>query len=315
MKKFFSIIAIALLAIGFIGCEQTTTTTVDTQFTAPETLAMADVDDYLFRADFQFVDVRNFDDQMADGWIRGFEIIPFFDYLEYMNILVRTDGWTYDGNQIKNESALRALFDEDKYIVLMCAGGTRAGFVKDALEDLGYDNVYNVGGLSAYSGDNRVFGDGEYEITMPHPATVGPLPEAINMADALIDYYASRSDVQFIDLRNNTDAFSNGWHKYSTVIPFFDFLEAQEILVRGDGWNFSASDIKNEQALRNIFDENANIILFCAGGTRAGYVKAALEHLGYENVWNAGAFGDYTGDMVINPFCEETGDNGGTGGC
>ena len=60
MKKFFSIIAIALLAIGFIGCEQTTTTTVDTQFTAPETLAMADVDDYLFRADFQFVDVRNF---------------------------------------------------------------------------------------------------------------------------------------------------------------------------------------------------------------------------------------------------------------
>jgi len=40
-------------------------------------------------------------------------------------------------------------------------------------------------------------------------------------------------------------------------------------------------------------------VLFCAGGTRAGFVREALLHLGYENVWNAGAVGDYTGPNKV----------------
>jgi len=238
MKKFLAMFAIAFLAIGLFGCDKATT--VDTTpTTAPESITMANVDDYLFDEAFQFVDLRNFDDQMADGWIRGFEVIPYFDYLEYMNILVRVDGWSFNQNAIKSASALRALFDEDKYIVLMCAAGTRAGFVKDALEHLGYEHVYNAGGLGQYSGKNKVFGDGEYNIVMQHPAMINPLPAQINMSDDFIDYYAARADVQFVDLRNFTDIL-NGWHKDSTVIPFFTFLESENILVRTDGdWIFA----------------------------------------------------------------------------
>jgi len=137
MKRVLSIFALLVLVFTLMACGETTPEDDLNIVEIPETLEMADVDDYLFNSEWQFVDVRDFDDQMADGWIRGFEFIPFFQYLEYTNVLVRTDGWSYDGTQIQDENALRSLFDENKVIVLMCAGGTRAGFVKDALVDLG----------------------------------------------------------------------------------------------------------------------------------------------------------------------------------
>lgn len=310
MKRFLTILTLAFFAIGLVGCNnvETTTETPTTEFTAPATMVMGDVDDYLFNENFQFVDVRNFDDQMSGGWVRGFEIIPFFDYLEYENILVRQDGWTFSAAAIKDANALKALFDKDKAIVLMCAGGTRAGFVKDALDSLGYENVYNVGGLSAYNGENRVLGDDKYEIYMPTQAEVGPLPETIDMSDELIDVYAARKDVQFVDLRNMEDILTmvdgettlSNWHKGATVIPFFNFLETSNILVRNEvegvkNWTFTADTIKDEAALRALFCEDKNIILFCKSGGRAGFVKSALEELGYTNVWNAGGFSDYAG--------------------
>jgi rhodanese-related sulfurtransferase len=315
MKKLFSFFTLLALALVLTGCGETAET--NEPITAPEAMEMADVDEYLFNAEFQFVDLRDFDDQMADGWIRGFEMIPFFQYLEYTNILVRSNGWTFEESQILDEGALRALFDEDKYIVLMCAGGTRAGYVKDALDHLGYEHVYNVGGLSAYDGDNRVFGDGSFSFDLPHRAMVDALPETINMADEFIDHYAKRDDVMLVDLRNLTDGLTLGTHTEANIIPFFDYLEANNILVRVDGWTFTPDTIVDEETLRNIFDEEAMILLFCAGGTRAEFVKQALEHLGYENVWNVGAWGDYSGNMVLDPegACDEdtTGDEGG--GC
>lgn len=298
-KRFIWAFSVLLLSFTLVACgsEPSEPETVE----LPETVSMDTVDEYLLNEDWQFVDLRNFDDQMADGWVRGFEIIPFFDYLEYTDILVRTNEWTYDGNQILNESALRALFDEDKTIVLMCAGGTRAGFVKEALEDLGYENVYNAGALSAYDGDHRVFGDGVYAFDMPAPETIGDLPETLALTDDNFDLYVGREDVQFVDLRNFTDKMSVGWHSESTVIPFFDFLEANEILVRNDDWNFNADTILDEEMLRSLFDEDKHIVLICAGGVRAEFVKLALEELDYSNVYNAGGLGDYSGDQLIVP--------------
>ncbi len=295
MKKLLMSVMVLAFAFALLGCEKATTTTT-TAFTAPEAITMAEVDNYLNNPDFQFVDLRNFDDQMADGWIRGFEMIPFFDYLEYTEILVRTDGnWSFAAEDVLDENAIKALFDEDKYIVLMCASGTRAGFVKDALDSLGYEHVYNAGGLSGYDGDNMVLGDGSYDFTMPAKEMVDPLPDEILMSNSTIDLYAKRTDVQFVDLRNFSDVV-NGWHHDSMVIPFFEILESQNILVRTDGdWTFAAEDIKDEAKLRALFCQDKNIILFCKSGTRAGYVKAALESLGYENVWNAGGYDNYAG--------------------
>jgi len=140
----------------------------------PAEVTMDNVDDYLGRPDVQYVDVRNFDDKMNAGYIAGFEMIPFFDYLEYEGILVRTDGWNFEAASLQNESALTALFDADKAIFVMCGSGTRAAFVKAALEAAGYDNVYNVGGISNYDGDNLVLGDGSYSFTMPKKGDYTP---------------------------------------------------------------------------------------------------------------------------------------------
>jgi hypothetical protein len=46
----------------------------------------------------------------------------------------------------------------------MCQSGGRAGWVKAALDSLGYENVYNITGWGVYDGDNVVLGDGSYAL-------------------------------------------------------------------------------------------------------------------------------------------------------
>lgn len=165
MKKLFIIIAAFALTLSLAGCGN------DSDLKSiPDEVTMTEVDEFLGRPDVQYVDLRNFDDKMKSGYISGFEMIPFFDYLEYEGILVRTDGdWVFAAEDILNASALRGLFDEDKSIFLMCGSGTRAGYVLAALESLGYTDVYNVGGISTYldgDAENVVLGDDSYNITM-----------------------------------------------------------------------------------------------------------------------------------------------------
>lgn len=130
----------------------------------PDEVTMANVDDYLARPDVQYVDLRNFDEKMKNGYIEGFEVIPFFDYMEATEILVRTDSnWEFAAEDLLSQSALEELFNKDKVIFLMCGSGTRAEFVLEALESLDY-TVYNVGGFADYDGAYLVTGDGSYDI-------------------------------------------------------------------------------------------------------------------------------------------------------
>ena len=260
----------------------------------PTNLDMEDLDDYLGRPDVQYVDLRNFDDKLNSGYIAGFEFIPFFDYLEKTDILVRADGdWTFAAADIVSQGALRALFNEDKTIFLMCGSGTRAGYVMAALESLGYTDVINVGGIGVYVGDNLVPGDGEYHIEVQLP-----LPSVVDMTN--IDMYLGRSDVQYVDLRNFDDKMSSGYIAGFEFIPFFDYLEATGILVRTDkDWTFAAEDIGSAGALHALFDEDKTIFVMCGSGTRAGYVMAALESLGYTDVINVGGIGNYTGINLV----------------
>jgi rhodanese-related sulfurtransferase len=161
MKKFLILFAAFMLTLTLAGCNGDSNELPE----IPEEVTMDTVDDFLGRPDVQYVDLRNFDDKMKSGYIAGFEFIPFFDYLELEDILVRTDGdWTFAAEDILSQAGLRGLFDEDKTIFLMCGSGTRAGFVLAALEELGYENVINVGGISSYEGDNMVDGDGTYRL-------------------------------------------------------------------------------------------------------------------------------------------------------
>ena len=135
--------------------------------TIPTTLVLADAnfDDFLGRPDVQYVDLRNFDEKLKSGYVQGFESIPYFQYLAAAEILTKNaDNWTFAAANLKDANALKELFDMDKAIFLMCGSGTRAEYVLEALESLGYENVYNVGGFADYSGDAKVLGDGSFAI-------------------------------------------------------------------------------------------------------------------------------------------------------
>jgi rhodanese-related sulfurtransferase len=169
MKKIFALALLLVSAFALTACGEEETTDPVGLPALPDVVDMTNIDEHLDREDVQYVDLRNFEDKMKSGYIAGFEFIPFFDYMEFSDVLVRTDGnWEFDADDINNEAALRGLFDEDKTIFLMCGSGTRAGFVKAALESLGYENVYNVGGIGTYEGTNKVLGDGSF--TLKHPA-------------------------------------------------------------------------------------------------------------------------------------------------
>ena len=43
-------------------------------------------------------------------------------------------------------------FDKSKTIILYCASGGRSALAGKLLKDMGYDNVYNVGGFKEWTG-------------------------------------------------------------------------------------------------------------------------------------------------------------------
>ncbi len=90
-----------------------------------------------------------------------------------------------------------------------------------------------------------------------------------------------------------------------TCAPLFEEPVSESIVidVRSEE-EFAAGHIKGahlvpqEQALVRIPalvpERNAQILLYCRSGRRAGMVKSALEALGYQNVQNLGSMSDAT---------------------
>jgi len=162
MKKLFLLIAVLTLTLTLTGCGEK-------EVELPDEMTMAELDEYLGREDVQYVDLRNFDEKLISGYIQGFESIPYFDYLKYQGILVDDGGWVYDAGEIKSSATMKAIFNEDKTILLMCGSGTRAQYVMDALLSLGYENVINIGGYAEYvtaDGENVVLGGSPFIIDL-----------------------------------------------------------------------------------------------------------------------------------------------------
>lgn len=129
-------------------------------------ITMANLDEYLGRADVEVVDLRNFEERFNTGYIMGTESIPFFQYLE--NRMVTRGGKTWDLSKatINDSFPFGEYFKADKAIVLFCASGTRASFVKAILDGKGY-TTFNAGAFKDYKGPNKVLGDGEYALPAP----------------------------------------------------------------------------------------------------------------------------------------------------
>jgi len=285
MRKILSLSLVALVAIALLGCA--TANGAGAQLTGTEAITMENVDMYL-GSGARFIDMRNYDDALRDGYIAGFEIIPFFQYMEG-RALVRNDGWNFSPADIVDQALLENLFGpKDTVLVGMCMSGTRCEYVFDALAHIGYTNLINAGGLRDYNGVNLVEGDGVWRGVAAVPAG------GVNMDN--IDSYMNRPGAKYVDLRNAVQQYTDGYIDGFVTISFFEFIEGQEIVVRSDGWNFSASDVKDDFMLEALFgDRDREIFLMCQGGTRAEYIKLALESIGYTSVYNVGGIPDYTG--------------------
>lgn len=134
-------------------------------------ITMADLDSFLFRSDVMVVDLRNFEDRLSSGYIAGTEVLPFFQFLEPRMVtrgLVdgKPSSWDVSKASVNDGFAYSNYFNPTKKIILFCASGTRAAFVKSVLDAKGY-TTYNLGGFKDYKGVNKVMGDGMYTL----PAT------------------------------------------------------------------------------------------------------------------------------------------------
>jgi rhodanese-related sulfurtransferase len=286
MKRIGLIFAVLAIVLAFGACSSTEESV---ELSGDENITMENIDSYL-EADARFIDLRDFADKFNGGYIEGFEFVPFFQYLEG-RALERNNGWEFSEQDVTDEATLENVFgDSEDVIVLMCGSGTRAGYVKDALESIGYDGVINAGGIRDYNGDHKVLGDGEYD-------GARALPDEVTMAN--IDSYLGRPGAKYVDLRNVADKYTGGYVDGFELISFFEYLEGNA-LVRNNGWEFSEEDIKSKVVLENIFgDKEREIYLMCGSGTRAGYVKEALESIGYATVFNAGGIRNYSGDNKV----------------
>jgi rhodanese-related sulfurtransferase len=149
-----------LLVLLLAGCKQSEDLPT---IKSDSFITMLNLDDYLFRDDVQYVDLRNYSSWYNAGYIEGFEQIPFFDYLDY-RVFDRDDSFDFQPDQLIDASELERLFDRDKAIFLYADGCIRSGYVAEALLHLGYERVFVLGGFYEYTGDHLVLGTGDYRI-------------------------------------------------------------------------------------------------------------------------------------------------------
>lgn len=158
IKKYF-VMSTFFLVLLLSGCTQNTEEKI--ALNADDLITMEELDDYMFRDDIQYVDLRNFDARFNSGFIYSFENIPFFDYLEY-RALDRMNTYDFKPEHILDEEEIYRLFDKDKAIFLFANGCVLSGYMKDVLDYLGYEKVFMIGAFGDYNGEHLVLGDGAY---------------------------------------------------------------------------------------------------------------------------------------------------------
>ena len=129
------------------------------------------IDEYMFRDDVQYVDVRTFDDISQDGYIAGFQFIPFYsliasflpsESLYQMKNVKLESGDTVHAGQVggfvaqyeESESIINQLFAKNKYIFIVSQAGSESAYLINLLIQLGYDGnlLYNIGGVTGSPG-------------------------------------------------------------------------------------------------------------------------------------------------------------------
>ncbi len=173
MRKVSGILFLAVLVLT-MGCVSApkvaapaaVPATVQSAAAKDSPITMANLDDFLGRPDVEVVDLRNFEERFNGGYIKGTEAIPFFQYLENRMVIRGGSTWDISKAKVNDSFAFSNYFDPKKAIVLYCASGTRAAFVKVILDAKGY-TTFNAGAFKDYKGTRKVLGDGEYALPAP----------------------------------------------------------------------------------------------------------------------------------------------------
>ena len=179
MKKIIILVVVFLL----VGCKNTSDNTDIDSNALPAKVSATDsgartspinssnLDKYMFRDDVQYVDLRSAKMVLEEGYVAGFEFIPYYsiiasfneyDALFQMRTVIGEDGTRYPAGQVggfvpqylESEQLVKNLFSRDKYIFLISQGGSEGSYLIKLLLQLGYngEKIYNVGGVSHNEG-------------------------------------------------------------------------------------------------------------------------------------------------------------------
>ncbi len=121
-------------------------------------VSMRTIDNYLNQEDTVYIDLRNDDEIAVSGHIDGFSVLSYEEMLVGGGLLAPTPDFVFRNSDILDADALRVLFPQDETIILMCRSGRRSAYVLRVLEALGYETVYDAGGIIYYRGDYLIAG-------------------------------------------------------------------------------------------------------------------------------------------------------------
>ena len=136
------------------------------------------IDNYLFRDDVVYVDLRPYAEIVKEGHIAGFGFYPFYDLIATMEGSKEENGSSKDNrlfymknekgmlgmignfepNYEESEQILNVLFPKDKYIFAITISCNESIYFLNLLVQYGYDpgKLYNIGGFSIGTGLNNV---------------------------------------------------------------------------------------------------------------------------------------------------------------
>lgn len=239
MKRIIIVFTMFITCIILVGCEDEEK---ELKITKNTVITMENLDDYMYRDDVQYIDLRNFEAKFISGYIDSFDNIPFFDFLDY-RVFERDNNYDFQASELRNEVILRTLFDEDKYIFLYADGCIRSEYIKEVLEYLGYDNIFVLGGFFDYVGDYKITGIGDYHsgntfyenYTDPTSLETYHISGKYDMSHAILDLHI-----------NITDQYGNSLR----IGDLNDQLNILEIYIISNSLNF-------EQIVSYIEDESS----------------------------------------------------------
>ena len=222
------------------------------------TITPAALNEAMIEGEIFLIDVREPAELEEKGYIEG-----------AVNIPIRELG--------ANVDKLPAL---DTPIVVYCAAGTRATLGMVALGELGYTNVKALVGNS--------FG-GWVEAGFPAAEGTPPAPEVLDAVEfnpglvEAVDMYLSGLPEGFAQI----DSPTLNEELIDSDLVLIDVRKPGELEANGAIEGAVNVTLEDMVALKNLWpDLDANIVVYCAKGTRGNIAMAILRTYGYENVRN-----------------------------